>query len=90
MANPELAQRAYTAIMKHFMETGRAPHFTELADTLGVQPNEAKELQREAAAGGMGCWFVEGTDYIESWAPFYNNPTQYLITVDGQHRGYAQ
>jgi len=85
-----LVQRAYTSILEHLVKTGRAPHYTELAQTLGVTPDEARHLQREAAKGGVGCWFVQDTDYIESWAPFYNVPTQYLVTVEGQQKWYGQ
>lgn len=61
-----LAQSAYTSILEHFVQTGRAPHYTELAQTLGVTPDAARDLQRAAAAGGVGCWMVKDTDYIES------------------------
>ena len=84
------AQQAYTAILRHLIQTGRAPHYIELAHTLGVDPESAKDLQREAAKSGVGCWFVEDTDYIELWAPFYNVPTQYRVTVGGQQKWYGQ
>jgi hypothetical protein len=77
-------------VLKHFMQTGRAPHYTELAEALGVTPDEANRLQREAAQASVGCWLVEGTDYIESWAPFSNIPTQYLLTIEGQQKWYGQ
>ncbi len=76
-------QRAYTAVVRHFMETGRAPHYTELAATLGVRPEEARQLQRQAADASLACWFVKETDYVESWAPFSNVPTDYLVTIKG-------
>jgi hypothetical protein len=85
-----MVQRAYTSILEHFVKTGRAPHYSELANILGVTPDEARELQREAAKSGVGCWFVQDTDYIESWAPFYNVPTQYQVTVGGQQKWYGQ
>jgi hypothetical protein len=85
-----LAQRAYTATLRHFVETGRAPHYAELARILGVRPEEALQAQREAAKGGIGCWFVQDTDYIESWAPFYNAPTQHRVTVHGVQKWYGQ
>ncbi len=44
-----LVQRAYTAVLEHFMKTGRAPHYTELAATLGLKPEEARLAQRKAA-----------------------------------------
>lgn len=90
MAEATLVQRAYTAVVEHFIRTGRAPHYTELAATLGIQPDEARDVQREAAKASVACWFVQDTDYIESWAPFSNVPTHYLVTVEGEQKWYGQ
>jgi hypothetical protein len=90
MAEATLVQRAYTAVLEHFIGTGRAPHYTELAATLGLQPDEARRVQREAAEASVACWFVQDTDYIESWAPFSNVPTNYLVTVEGEQNWYGQ
>lgn len=83
-------QRAYTAVLDHFIRTGRAPHYTELAATLGLRPEEARQVQRKAAASAVACWFVKDTDYIESWAPFSNVPTHYLVTIEGEQKWYGQ
>ena len=85
-----LAQRAYTAITEHFVRTGRAPHYTELAATLGLPPEEARQVQRKAAESSLACWFVKDTDYVESWPPFSNVPTQYLVTIKGEQKWYGQ
>lgn len=90
MRDEPSAQQAYTAILEQIIQTGRAPHYTELAQILEVDPDKAKDLQRQAAKSGVGCWFVQDTDYIESWAPFYNVPTQYRVTVKGQQKWYGQ
>ncbi len=90
MEETALAQRAYTAVTEHFMKTGRAPHYTELAATLGVPPDEARQVQHKAAESAIGCWFVKDTDYVESWAPFANVPTQYLVTIKGEQKWYGQ
>jgi DNA-directed RNA polymerase specialized sigma subunit len=90
MAEASLVQQAYTTIQKHFIETGRAPHFVELAATLGITPDKAREVQRAAAEASIGCWISHDTDNIGSWAPFSNIPTQYLVTVDGQQKWYGQ
>jgi hypothetical protein len=90
VADPAEVQRAYTTILLHLVETGRAPHHTELAETLGVTPDEAKPLQQAAADAAAGCWLCAETDYIQSWAPFSNIPTQYLISVDGIQKWYGQ
>jgi hypothetical protein len=83
-------QQAYTAVVEHFVKAGRAPHYTELAATLGLRPDEARELQRKAAGASIACWFVKETDYAESWAPFSNVPTQYLVTIKGDQKWYGQ
>jgi hypothetical protein len=90
MAESKLVQKAYTAVINHFIRTGRAPHYTELAETLGLQPDEARGVQREAAEAAVACWFVKDTDYIESWAPFSNVPTHYLVTVGDEQKWYGQ
>ena len=90
MAEPAQVQRAYTTILRHVVETGRTPHHTELALALGTTPDEAKELQEAAAGAAAGCWLAPETDYIQSWAPFSNIPTQYLVSVDGVQKWYGQ
>ncbi len=85
-----LVQHAYTAVVEHFVRTGRAPHFTELAETLNLPPEEARQVQHEAADAAIASWFVKDTDYVESWAPFSNVPTQYLITINGEQKWYGQ
>lgn len=92
MAEQSMAQVAFTAILRHFVETGRAPHYTELADSIGVGVDEARDLQRAAAeaAPAQTCWLAHDTDHIESWAPFSNVPTHYLVSVDGIQKWYGQ
>ena len=92
MIDQNVTQRAFTAILEHFVAAGRAPHYCELADALGVGMEEAREVQRSAvdASPMASCWLAHDTDHIESWAPFSNVPTQYLISVDGIQKWYGQ
>ena len=90
MANATVIQQTYTTIVDHFIRTGRAPHYTELALMLGVHPDEARALQQEAAAVAMGSWLAPDTDYIASWAPFSNIPTQYVVSVADDTKWYGQ
>lgn len=83
-------QHAYSLIQRHFIEEGRAPHYTELARMLSVGVEEGRRLQREAVELGVGAWLVPGTDYIESFAPFYNVPSNTKVSVDGQQKWFAQ
>jgi len=57
---------------------------------LNITPEEARTVQAAAAAAGVGCWISPDTDYIASWAPFSNIPTQYRVTIEGQQKWYAQ
>lgn len=92
MTDENLTQRAFTTILGRLVETGRAPHYGELADALEVDIEEAREVQRAAVEASpiAACWLARDTDYIESWAPFSNVPTQYLISVDGLQKWYGQ
>ncbi len=83
-------QRAYTAVVEHFVKTGRAPHYIELAATLRLRPEEARQVQHKAAESSIACWFIKDTDYVESWAPFSNIPNHFLVTIKGDQKWYGQ
>ncbi len=91
MSDPALIQKTYTTILQYFVDHGRAPHYTELAELLGLSADEARQIQREAAqaAPAATCWLAHDTDYIESWGPFSNIPTHNRISVDGQQKWYG-
>lgn len=84
---PTTAQDAYTTILKHFIEHRRAPHYVDLARILDLDVEEARILQREAAAAAPAstCWLSHDTDYIEAWGPFSNIPTHVEIAIEGEH-----
>lgn len=90
MAETPSIQHIYTSVLQHFIITGRAPHFTELASTMNIDPDQAKSLQHAAADAGVGSWFIKGADYVECWAPFSNVPTHHHIEVNGEQKWYGQ
>jgi hypothetical protein len=98
MADLGLLARTYHAIQTGFVRDGRAPHYTDLASTLGLPPEEARRAQRELLAAlngplaslGGAHWAHPDTDYIVGFSPFSNLPTQYAIAVDGQQHWYGQ
>jgi hypothetical protein len=90
MLDQNQIQNVYLLVLKHIIKTGRAPHFTELAASMALDPDHVKELQHAAANAGVGSWFIEGTDHVECWAPFSNVPTHHLIEVDGKQKWYGQ
>jgi hypothetical protein len=85
-----MIQKAYTTILQYFIQHGRAPHYTELARMLGISPSQARELQAATAEAGVACWLVPQTDYVESWAPFYNVPNHHRVTVNGEQKWFGQ
>lgn len=81
--------RAYHTIMSGFVRDGRAPHFTELAVSLGLTPHEALVVQRDLTASGLPIWVHPDTDHLAAASPFSNIPTPYRVSVDGQQKWYA-
>ncbi|MEM7323549.1 MAG: hypothetical protein AAF531_10725 [Actinomycetota bacterium] len=85
----EHLDRAFASIMATMIETGEAPHYTELANDLGLQPDEGNAVIHQLMDHIPG-WLHPGTDYIASFPPFNNQPTQYRIRIDGKPGWYGQ
>jgi hypothetical protein len=91
MSSPTLLDKTYSVIIKRLVETGQAPHYSEIAVDLGVSVEEARRaLHKLMAAGIPGLWLFPDTDYISSFAPFSNLPTQYRITIAGEEKWFGQ
>jgi hypothetical protein len=89
VAELELLDRGYAAVMRRVVATGQAQHYTELASELDIELAEARELVHELVAITPG-WAHPGTDHIASFPPFNIQPTQYRVTIDGEQRWFAQ
>lgn len=81
--------RAYHSIMTTIIETAHAPHYTDVARTLGVTPDAGRDIMHELCAVTPG-WMHPGTDWLASFPPFNVQPTQYRITVDDRHGWFGQ
>lgn len=90
MADMALLDRAFTTIMNRFIQTGQAPHYTELAGALSLSVEDGRQLLHDLMETGIPAWVYPETDYIVSFPPFHNLPTQYRISVDGEQRWFAQ
>jgi len=82
--------KTFHFIMKRMVETGQAPHYTGIAKELGVSMEEGRQTLREFFSKGVPGWLAPGTDFIASFAPFNNQPTQFRITIDGQQKWFGQ
>ena len=90
MADTAVLDRAFQIIMQRLVATGQAPHYTELAAALGCDVEQGRQTLHALMGTGIPCWLHPGTDYIASFAPFNNLPTQYRLAIDGQPGWYAQ
>ena len=90
MVDTALLDRAFHSIMSRFVDPGQAPHYIELAKELGLPVEDGKQLIHDLIDTGIPAWAHPGTDYIVSFPPFNNLPTQYRITVDGEQKWFAQ
>lgn len=91
MTETSRMDKTFHIIMKRLVETGQAPHYTEIAAALGVSTEEGRKAVQELfALPGFPGWLYPNTDYITSFPPFNNLPTQYRITIDGQQKWFAQ
>jgi hypothetical protein len=90
MADLTLLDRAFVNIRQRMIRTGQAPHYTELARELGLTMEEGRQVVHALMASGFPGWTHPGTDYIASFPPFNNQPTQYRITVEGEQKWFAQ
>ena len=90
MSEPTLLDKTFQVIMKRMIETGQAPHYTEIAAELGVPMEEGRKALQELFRAGVPGWLFPKTDLITSFAPFNNLPTQYRIRVDGQQKWFGQ
>ena len=90
MADLATLDKAFHHIMRSFIETGRAPHYADLAAQLGVSVDAGRRLFHDLEATGYSFFLHPETDQIVSVAPFYNLPNQYRITIDGEQKWFAQ
>lgn len=91
MGPPTLLDKTYNIIITRLVDTGQAPHYTEIAAALGVSMEEGRRTLHDLmSAGVLGMWLFPDTDYISSFAPFSNLPTQYRLTIGGEQKWFAQ
>ena len=90
MSNIDVLDKTFHFILKRMVETGQAPHYTEIAAALGVSPEEGRKTMHTLFESRVYGWVFPNTDFIASFAPFNNQPTQFRVTVDGEQKWFAQ
>ncbi|HSF04650.1 MAG TPA: hypothetical protein VLG10_02570 [Methylomirabilota bacterium] len=90
MTDVKVLDRAYTVLNERMIATGQAPHYTELARQLGLSMEAGRQVLRDLIDTGIPAWLHPDTDYIVSFPPFHNLPTQYRVTVGSEQKWFAQ
>ena len=90
MSDIDLLNKTFHFIMKRMVETGQAPHYTEIADELQLSMEEGRKVMHQLFESGVYGWLFPNTDFIVSFAPFNNLPTQFKLTIDGEQKWFAQ
>ena len=90
MAEPRLLDLMFSRTMRGLVESGRAPHYAELAPGLGLTVEDSRRLLGELMQAYPIGWLHPETDYVASFPPLNNLPTQYRITVRGEQKWFAQ
>jgi hypothetical protein len=90
MADPRLVDQMFHRIMRGLVETGRAPHYAELARPLGLSVEESRQRLLAVMEAYPIGWLHPETHYIASFPPLNNLPTQYRLRVGGEQKWFAQ
>ena len=82
---------AYHFIITRMVDTGQAPHYSELADHLSLSIDDGRQVLHQLRVESGGAVRLHpDADLIEAVPPFSSIPTQYRITVDGQRKWFGQ
>ena len=90
MGEPGQLDKTFQVILKYFMDSGQAPHYTELASEMDLPVEDARKVLHELFTPAFPGWLYPNTDYICSFPPFSNLPTQHRITIDGEQKWFGQ
>jgi len=90
MGDPSSLDKIFHIIMKRMVETGQAPHYTEIAGELGVSMEDGRKAVHDLFGAGIPGWLFPNSSLITSFAPFNNLPTQYRISVEGRQVWFGQ
>ena len=90
MADAQTLDKAYHVIMSRLVDTGQAPHYSELATALGCPIEEGRQIVHDlAGATGAGIRLNPDTDWIATFSPFSLIPTPFKISVDSEQKWFG-
>ena len=90
MADPQLMDRAFQRIMRSLVETRPRPALRGARAGSGPARRGGPAAPPRVMQAYPIGWLHPETDYIASFPPLNNLPTQYRVTVRGEQRWFAQ
>ena len=90
MTDPAMLDNAYHFIISRLVDTGQAPHYSELATHLSLAIGDGRQVLHDLLSAGSPLRLHPDSDLIDAVPPFSNIPTQYRITVEGQQKWFGQ
>ena len=90
MADAQTLDKAYHVIIRSLVDTGQAPHYSELATALGCHIEEGRQIVHDlAGAASASIRLNPDTDWIATVRPFSLIPTPFKISVDGEQKWFG-
>ena len=76
--------------MSSLVDTGQAPHYSELATALGCPIEEGRQIVHDlAGAASASIRLNPDTDWIATFSPLSLIPTPFKISVDGEQKWFG-
>ena len=89
MTETNVQDKTYDFIMRYIVANGPAPHYTDIACSMGVSMEQGRLILHELFKMGAPGWLYPNTDYIATFPPFSSQPTQYRISVEGKQKWFG-
>jgi hypothetical protein len=62
MSDTEVLDKTFHFILKRMVDTGQAPHYTEIAAELGVSPEDGRQTMHTLFESGIYGWLYPNGD----------------------------
>ena len=89
MSGTEVLDKTFNFIMKQMVDTGHAPHYTEIAAELGITPEEGRKTMHTLFESRIHGRLYPIYGFYRVVCAFNNQPTQFRVTIEGQQKWFA-
>ena len=90
MSEPTMLDKTFQIIMKRMVDTGLAPHYTEIASELGLSMEEGRKAVHDLFAAGIPGWLFPRYKFDYLLCAVQQPAHSVQNTVDGQQKWFGQ